>query len=102
VYRIWKRDQCNALDELEPGPAREALPQRAVAYEVQRALVEALERFFESHDVLALAQRAEAEERRVAVRRGLNGKAPEVDAGIDHLGLATRLRDLGLELAAQV
>src|SRR5438105_9340299 len=91
------RDRRNDLDA---GPALEARPQRAFSDERQRPGVETAEGIRETDDVLTLRQRAEAKEGRLAVGRGRNLEAPEVDARVDHLGLAARLRHLRLELAA--
>ena len=76
--------------------------ERAVADEGQLSLPEALERAREADDVLALAQRADAEERGRALGRRQDREALEVDAGVDDLRLAARVGHLRLELASQV
>ena len=88
--------------ELDAGTAFEPRAQGPIAEEGQRARAEALESLGEANDVLALAQRAEAEEVRSAFRRGLDPEAFEVEAGVDHLRLAARLGHLELELAPEV
>ena len=88
---------ADAADEPDPGPSLERAAQRAVADERERALAALLERAREAEDVLALGEPAEAEERRpvaapaelVARRLGVaRREALEVDAAVDHLGLA--------------
>src|SRR5213076_2836724 len=83
-------------------PSFEPAAERPIADEGELAHAEPAERLGEPHDVLALRQRAEAEEPRLAVRRGLDAEALEVDAGVDHLGLAAGLGNLGLELTTEV
>ena len=82
----------------DPLPALELRAERAVADERQRPLAEPLERAREADDVLALGQRADADEA-LAGRR--DGKALEVDAHVHDLDLADRGGDLALELAPQ-
>src|ERR671937_1202984 len=91
-----------ARDDLDAGPALQARAQRAVADERQLAGPETAERLGEADDVLALGQRAEAEERLLAVGLRLDAKALEVDPRVDHLGLAAGLGNLRLELATQI
>ena len=74
----------------------------AVAGEGERSLAEQRERVGEPHDVLALLERADAEEARRPVGRRRDREPLEVDAARDDLRLAARLGHLRLELAAQV
>ena len=79
--------------------------QRAVADEREASLAEPRERVGETDDVLALAERADAEERRrvqVTLCHLARGEALEVDARVDDVRLAARFGQLRLELAAQV
>ena len=88
-----------------PRAALEAAAQRPVADEGERAAAERRERIGEADDVLALGERADADERRprAAPRRAAaSANRVEVDARVDDLGLAARLRQLLLELAPQV
>ena len=100
----------DATDDADPVAPFERASQRAVADEGQRALAALLERAREAEDVLALGEPAEAEERRaVAVQPSVaarslgvaRSEALEVDAAVDHLGLAARIGQSLLELGAQ-
>ena len=101
----------DAADDADPRPALEGVAQRAVADEREPALAEALEGAREPHHVLALV--SEPTQRKAgpspfqsSSARAARGSAPleqpEVDAAVDHLGLAARLRDPRLELRAEV
>ncbi len=92
----------DAADEAHAVAALERAAQRAVAGVGQRPLAERGERVGEPDDVLALLERADAEEPRRAVRRRRDGELLPVDAARDDLRLAARLRQPRLELAAQV
>src|SRR5205814_7038209 len=72
------------------------------AGERQRPLAQRSERVGEADDVLALLERADAEEARRPVRRRVHGELLEVDAAGDDLRLAARLGHLRLELAAEI
>jgi Bacterial capsule synthesis protein PGA_cap len=75
---------------------------RPVADERQRPLRQAGEGVGEADDVLSLGERADAEEARRAVGRGLNGEALAIDAARDDRGLPGGFGQLRLELTAQV
>ena len=91
-------DDAHALAVLESSP------QRPVADEREAPLAEARECVGEAHDVLALRERTDAEERgtRKRIRGLVRSEALRVDAHVDHIRLAPRLRQLRLQLAAQV
>ena len=76
--------------------------QRTVAREGECALAEPRKCICEAHDVLALFERADAEEARRSVRRGLDRELLEIDAARHDLRLPSRIRQLRLELAAQI
>ena len=101
---------ADAADDADALAALERLPERPVADERQRPLAAALERAREAEHVLALREAAEAEKRRavtalaeLAARslRVARREALEVDAAVDHLGLAARVGQRVLELRAQ-
>ena len=87
----------------DAGTALELRAERAVADEGQRSLAEPRERVRQPDDVLALDQRADADEGRAwPVGCGAErAEALEVDAAVHDLGLAARLRRALLELPAQ-
>ena len=94
--------RAGRAEERHSGAALELPAQRSFAGEVERPVAEPLEGVREADDVLALRQAADAQERRPggsACRAGSEREALEVDAGVDHLGLAARVGQLGLELA---
>ncbi len=100
----------DSTDDVNPVSPFERATQRAVADEGQRALAALLERAREAEDVLALGEPAEAEKRRAvparaqrpACRFGIaRSEALEVDAAVDHLGLAAGVGQSLLELGAQ-
>ena len=85
----------DAADDAHAAPPSSARAQRAVADEREGAAAEPRERVGEPHDVLALGQRPDVDERGRLERRaaGATGaEALEVDARVDDLGLAARLR----------
>ena len=89
--------------QVEPAEHLESRAQRPVAGERQRhPSVELRERVREPHDVLALAQRADAEVTGRAFRRGRDGEALEVDTARHDLGFTDRIGELRLQLAPQV
>ncbi len=100
----------DAPDEADAVPSFECGPERSVADEGQGALAAVLEGAREAEDVLALGEAAEAEERRAVaapaeVAAGLlavsRREALEVDAAVDDLGLAARVRHGQLEPVAK-
>src|SRR5439155_23051592 len=74
--------------------------QRTVAYEGERAFSEPCERVRKPHDILALLERADAEEARRAIRRRFHREPLEIDAARHDFRLPSCSRQLGLELAA--
>src|SRR6185503_9115480 len=98
------RDASGDLDVL---PSLELASKRTVTDEDEAALAELCERVGQPNDVLALDQAPDADEHRsVPALSGARHRTcleeREVDPRVDDLGLAARLGDLGLELAAQV
>src|SRR5439155_20850275 len=89
-------------EQPDPGAAFELRTQRAVAGEREHSLTDAGERVCETDDVLPLSEGANTEKRGCAVRRRPEREALEVDAGVDDVGLPARLRDLRLQLDAEV
>ena len=85
--------------------ALELRAQRAVADEREASFAEPCERVGEANDVLALAERADTQERRrlnVMFGRVVRREALEIDARVDDVCLSARFGQLRLELATQV
>ena len=92
----------DATGDGHAGPALDGAAQRPVADERQRAGADPLEGVRQTHDVLPLDQRPDAEVRGRAVGRGLDAEPLQVDPTVDDLDLAAGFRDLRLELVAKV
>ena len=98
------RDTAGDLDVRSP---LELGPERPVTDEEESPLPHSRERVREPNDVFALDQTPDANEDRAIVdlpgaRHRTCPKEIEVDPAIDDLGLAARLRDLRLQLPAEV